>query len=83
MGAKTWAALEQATGHDTETDGDTWDPDAPEIVMPPAAPAPDVPDTDDENIPADIVILTKEDWAALKASYATIAGILRKYDTEG
>ena len=89
VGAKTWAALEAATGHDTVPDGDVWDPDASEIVTPPAAPVP-APDPDpdpaapdDEDIPREIVILTKEDWAALKASYATIAGILRKYDTEG
>ena len=81
VGAKTWAALEAATGHDTAPDGDVWDPDAPEIVTPPAAPAPDPVEPDDEEIPADIVILTQEDWAALKASYAAIAGILRKYDT--
>ena len=87
VGAKTWAALEAATGHDTAPDGDAWDPDAPEIVMPPAAPAPaaspaqDPAAPDDEDIPEDIVILTKEDFTALKAGYAAIAGILRKYDT--
>lgn len=74
VGAKTWAALEAATGHDTVPDGDVWDPDAPEIVTPPATPY-------DEDIPEDIVILPKEDWTALKAGYAAIAGILRKYDT--
>ena len=86
VGAKTWAALEAATGHDTVPDGDVWDPDAPEIVTPPAAPvtaAPDPAAPDDlSDIPeSDTIHMTPGDFAALKAAYASIAGILRKYDT--
>lgn len=84
VGNKTWAALEAATGHDTEPDpapdGDAWDPDAPEIVAPPAAPDPAAPD-DLSDIPeSDTIHMTPGDFAALKAAYASIAGILRKYD---
>ena len=67
VGAKTWAALEAATGHDTEPE-----------------PVPDDPvEPDNEDIPADIVIITKSDWTALKAAYASIASILKKYDVVG
>jgi hypothetical protein len=69
VGAKTWAALEAATGHDTEP---APDPAADDPVGP-----------DDEDVPTDPVIMTQSDFAALKASYAAISGILRKYETVG
>lgn len=69
VGAKTWAALEAATGHDTEP---APDPAADDPVGP-----------DDEDVPTNPVIMTQADFAALKASYAAISGILRKYETVG
>ena len=72
VGPKTWAALNAASAHDAEP--------AP-LPVDPAGPD----DEDDlSDIPeSDTVHMTREDFAALKASYAAIAGILKKYDTVG
>ena len=72
VGPKTWAALNAATAHDAEP--------AP-LPVDPAGPD----DEDDlSDIPeSDTVHMSREDFAALKASYAAIAGILKKYDTVG
>jgi cell wall-associated NlpC family hydrolase len=66
VGPATWAALEAATGHDSEP-----------------VPAPDPAEPDDEDIPADAVLLPKSAWAELKTACASIAGIIKKYDAVG
>ena len=64
VGAKTLAALEAATGHDTEP--------KPDPVVP-----------DDEDIPADAVTITRADWNALRAAYAVMGQVIKKYDAVG
>jgi hypothetical protein len=69
VGPLTWAALEKATGHDTDP--------APD-------PAADDPvGSDDEDVPADIVIMTRDDWNALRAAYAVMSQVIKKYDAVG
>lgn len=64
VGAKTWTALEAATGHDAEPE--------PEPVVP-----------DDEHIPADAVTISRTDWNALRAAYAVMGQVIKKYDAVG
>ena len=64
VGTKTWAALEAATGHDTEPE--------PDPVVP-----------DDEDIPSDTVSITRTDWNALRAAYAVMGQVIKKYDAVG
>ena len=73
VGPKTWAALYAATGHDE--DPDIWDPDAPEIVAPPAVdvPAP-APDT---------VTVSRADWDAMRAAAAVLTQAIKKYESVG
>ena len=55
VGPLTWAALEKATGHDTDSLG-----------------------LDVEK--NDTVTIGKSDWNAIRAAYAAISGIIRKYE---
>lgn len=66
VGAKTWAALEAATGHDTEPE-----------------PSPDPMEPDDEDIPAGTVTIASADWNALRAAYAVMGQVIKKYDSVG
>ena len=67
-------------------DPDVWDPDAPEIVMPPAvdmpverlgdpdeAAAPDAPD-------GAAVPVSHQDWAAIKAAASVLYQAVKKYE---
>lgn len=67
VGAKTWAALEAATGHDTEPKPVPDDPVEP----------------DDEDIPAGTVTIASADWNALRAACAVIGQVIKKYDAVG
>lgn len=72
VGPKTWAALEKATGHEEE-DPDVWDPDAPEIVTPPAM---DIPSTGQP----DTVTIAKSDWDAIRAAASVLIQTVKKYE---
>lgn len=73
VGQKTWAELYAATGHDE--DPDIWDPDAPEIVTPPAVDGP---------APAlDTVTVSRDDWNAIRAAVAVLSQVVKKYESVG
>lgn len=74
VGPKTWDALETETGH--EDPDDVWDPEAPEIVTPPASP---VPGTQ----AGDTVTISKSDWDAVRAAAAVICQTVKKYENVG
>lgn len=75
VGPKTWEALEKAAGHE-ENDPDVWDPDAPEIVTPPAV---DIPSTGQP----DTVTIAKDDWNAIKAAVSVLHQAVKKYESVG
>lgn len=85
VGPKTWAALETATGHE-ENDPDVWDPDASEIVTPPAVDMPGerLDDPDDAAAPdapdGDVVPVSHQDWAAIKAAASVLYQAVKKYE---